>query len=553
MNEKNLEVLTNIIGAVESGGQVYGKRRYNAYEQPYKNTPNEHTITIGWAQCYGHEARQLIQLIFEADKDAFWHIDKSGIAEMLNVDWVKTKWNPTAKQKADIISLIDSPVGRKVQDEMFVEKMKKLISDCEKEYTSDVKAQMMYCEIRHLGGKGPCDRIFKRCNGKYDLDTIMASLVTDQKDSSSTNQVGDKIFWSRHLKCYEFIERYAVEEEVQPMAVIIGSARGDEHGGSGWDGNAKAGDQKQTSTDDWKGEVSKQYYYVHSKGWIVVRAIDPKVREMIARGMEIACSNKNYGYDQSQNRSAWDYLKAFGFDMEKLDTPKETDCAQLVRLCIHYAGLTTPDFYTATLVEVLKKTGYFEILTSDKYCKSSDYLLRGDILCTKTKGHTVVVLTNGAKAEVAPAPTPTPSITSKDVVKKFQTFLNQNYAQMLKSYCGGLLEVDGEYGKKTRSAAITVWKYMSNKYYGSSLTLGNMNFFASCKKAASKITYEEIAKHPTFGYILQGVLAGKGYYALNLDGVCGAKTKEIVKKFQKAVNLTANGEMNADTWHVLFN
>lgn len=468
MNEKNLEVLTNIIGAVESGGQVYGKRRYNAYEPPYKNTPNEHTITIGWAQCYGHEARQLIQLIFEADKDAFWHIDKSGIAEMLDVDWVKTKWNPTAKQKTDIISLIDSPVGHKVQDEMFVEKMKKLISDCEKEYTSDVKAQMMYCEIRHLGGKGPCDRIFKRCNGKYDLDTIMASLVTDQKDPSSTNQVGDKIFWSRHLKCYEFIERYAVEEEVESMAVIIGSARGDEHGGSGWDGNAKAGDQKQTSTDDWKGEVSKQYWYLHSKGWVVVRAKDPKVREKIAKGMEIACRNKNYGYDQSQNRSAWDYLKKFGFDMEKLDTPKETDCAQLVRLCIHYAGLTTPDFYTATLVEVLKKTGYFEILTSDKYCKSSDYLLRGDILCTKTKGHTVVVLTNGAKATQTvtspietPKPAPSPNLivgTCSIALKKFMPGAKDPQIKTIqrllndlgyKDKNGKKLAIDGELGEKT--------------------------------------------------------------------------------------------------------
>lgn len=31
MDKKQLEILTNIIGAVESGGQVYGKRRYEAY------------------------------------------------------------------------------------------------------------------------------------------------------------------------------------------------------------------------------------------------------------------------------------------------------------------------------------------------------------------------------------------------------------------------------------------------------------------------------------------------------------------------------------------
>ena len=55
------------------------------------------------------------------------------------------------------------------------------------------------------------------------------------------------------------------------------------------------------------------------------------------------------------------------------------------------------EFYTATEVEVLRSTGQFDILTDPKYCASSDYLMRGDILCTKVKGHTVVVLTNGAK------------------------------------------------------------------------------------------------------------------------------------------------------------
>ena len=50
MNTENLKVLTNIIGAVESGGQVYGMRRYHAYADPYENTPSEHTITLGWAQ-----------------------------------------------------------------------------------------------------------------------------------------------------------------------------------------------------------------------------------------------------------------------------------------------------------------------------------------------------------------------------------------------------------------------------------------------------------------------------------------------------------------------
>ena len=55
MNDKNMKVLTNIIGAVESGGQIYGNRRYEAYAGPYTNSSKEVTCTIGWAQNYGNE------------------------------------------------------------------------------------------------------------------------------------------------------------------------------------------------------------------------------------------------------------------------------------------------------------------------------------------------------------------------------------------------------------------------------------------------------------------------------------------------------------------
>lgn len=48
MNDKNMAVLVNIIGAVESGGQIYGNRRYDAYAGPYTNSNKEVTCTLGW-------------------------------------------------------------------------------------------------------------------------------------------------------------------------------------------------------------------------------------------------------------------------------------------------------------------------------------------------------------------------------------------------------------------------------------------------------------------------------------------------------------------------
>lgn len=213
-----MKVLTNIIGAVESGGQVYGKRNYAAYAPPYHNTPSEHTITLGWAQNYGDEARKLVQMIYDADPEAFRKIDTTGaIKDMLTKDWVAIRWNPSNAQKEILIRLIDSPVGHKCQDELFAELMDKYINSCEAQYTNDIPAEMMYCEIRHLGGRNAADRIFRRCQGNYSLDNIMASLDKDDPDS---NQVGSRKFRSRHLKCIEFIRKYAKDEKTVGTTIV---------------------------------------------------------------------------------------------------------------------------------------------------------------------------------------------------------------------------------------------------------------------------------------------------------------------------------------------
>ena len=171
------------------------------------------------------------------------------------------------------------------------------------------------------------------------------------------------------------------------MAVIIGSARIDERGKIS---GGQAGSQIAK-------EISKQEWYLHSKGWVVIRPKDSKKAEKIAKNMEYACDSKYVGYDQSQNKTLYNAVKELGFDISKLKKMCETDCARLVRVCVKYAGINASDFYTETEVETLKATGEFDILTSDKYCKSSDFLKRGDILVTQKKGHTVVVLSNGSK------------------------------------------------------------------------------------------------------------------------------------------------------------
>ena len=161
------------------------------------------------------------------------------------------------------------------------------------------------------------------------------------------------------------------------MAIKIGSARSDERGKYS---GGKAGDQKQTDLYDEKGEVSIQDFYIHKKGWIILRAKKTEHAEKLGERMTIACMNKNIGYSQSDR---------YGIIKLGIETkiPCNTDCSSLVRRCVKEATGTDPgDFNTASEVSALMKTGLFE---QSEY-KPGDKIYMGDILVTKTKGHTVI-------------------------------------------------------------------------------------------------------------------------------------------------------------------
>ena len=202
------------------------------------------------------------------------------------------------------------------------------------------------------------------------------------------------------------------------MAVLVGSARISEDGTSGWNGRAKAGDQTGK-------EVSTQKWYLHSKGWIVLRAKDSAVAEKIADDMQYACDNKHIGYDQSQRDTLYNIAKKVDFNCSKVTQDCETDCSALVRVCVNYAGIPVGNFRTATEADVLMATKAFTKLTAKKYTESSDYLRRGDILLTKSTGHTVVVLSDGDKVK-QPEPVKK-SIKASRGAQSFDKYLAGSY------------------------------------------------------------------------------------------------------------------------------
>lgn len=174
------------------------------------------------------------------------------------------------------------------------------------------------------------------------------------------------------------------------MSVVIGHAAGDENKELKY---GKAGDQTGR-------EVSKRNWYLHKKGWVLLRPKSSSAAEKIAKAMEMACANNQIGYDQTQRHTLFDNVKDKDFNPSKTTKKVEADCSALVRVCIAYAygKDVTGAIRTAYLPETLIKTGLFTKYASSKYCKSSDYLRRGDILCTPVQGHVVVVLSDGKYA-----------------------------------------------------------------------------------------------------------------------------------------------------------
>lgn len=174
------------------------------------------------------------------------------------------------------------------------------------------------------------------------------------------------------------------------MKTKIGHARFDENRGIV---NGQAGDQT-------KGEVCITDWY--SRPWtFVLRAKDHRMREKIADAMTQICTNDNIGYDQKQRNGIIIEGEKVNWDFSKISTPIECDCSSAVSACLIAAGIFKATVFeygnactTSTLRKALAKTGQFFELVDTKYLKSSDYLVKGDILLYE--GHHVAVnLENG--------------------------------------------------------------------------------------------------------------------------------------------------------------
>ena len=542
LSNKNLDVLVNIIGAVESGGQEYGKRRYETYADPYHTTSSEHTITIGWACNYGSNARKLMQRIFDADPQSFRKIDAAGIEGMLKQDWVAIKWKPNSAQKRVIISLITSEAGKKAQDELFKDDMRVFIGDCERDYIRDIKAVMMYCEIRHLGGKGAVDRIFKRSNG-YSLDAIMSSLQLDQMDTRYKNPVGSKLFWSRHVKCREFIEKYAETETKAEEKKVSITAKNITICGHG-SGNPSLKNLYTYSASRYSQKAPNGV----RKGIVAVRRLkaltDEGRKKFVAAYKTILGRNI---YNQNLRQYVYTPYSKTG---RYYSDCSSSICATFAKIGYNCPLLNTAGIYTSSLFEtvpVIIKNGQIQ---NCEILKVGDCILYAgnDPSRPKQIGHVEAVYSIQGE-------TPSGEDTN---VKNGQKWLNTNYKKVIEETQSKLLDVDGVYGAKTRWACLAVWKDLLNRKYGTNLTPSNQNFGSSCREAAS---YASVGygSSGTFTYICALILSAKSYYFGKMDAFCGEdlckaiRAYEIEKKLSVDSNDPKKCVCGAEVWNSLFN
>lgn len=286
-------------------------------------------------------------------------------------------------------------------------------------------------------------------------------------------------------------------------------------------------------------EYAAQRYAQHAKngkdkGIVAVR----RLKKMTDQGRECfrdtykKILGRNY-YDQDLRQYVYTAYKNGNY---------YSDCSSSI--CATYAkiGYSCPLYNTAGIYQ----SGIFEDvpvriekgqISNPEILKVGDAILfRGDDPSRPLQiGHVEAVYS------IADAPEP-----PDGNVAELQDFLSTYYRDITVK-CSGILAIDNVYGKKTRAAALGVWKYMSNKYYGTRLTIGNDNFYESSKKAAAAMTEAEVRKHPTLGTILQGILSGKGYYSGALDCIMDAKTKDAIEK------MTGSRKISAEMWSKLFN
>lgn len=198
--QEQMKILINIIGAVETGGQIYGQQDYRDYTPAYANSSAENSCTIGAFQEFGELAKGLLTEIFKKYPNTFRKYDTAGIEnDIKKTSWVGYSPDVGSSKAKAIQNIIGSPEGIKVQDSRIESQLKSHIEFAESCGVSDTDALFMCANFIHQGGQSACTRILKKTPKPYTLDNLYNASKSD-----TGNQVG--AYRQRQQKVYGWLK-----------------------------------------------------------------------------------------------------------------------------------------------------------------------------------------------------------------------------------------------------------------------------------------------------------------------------------------------------------
>lgn len=204
ITNSQMKVMLNVLGAVETGGQIYGHRDYTDFTSPYTNSGAEYSCTAGAYQEYGENLRQLLLKIQREYPRTFKRYDTAGIAADLQKNWY---YNPYTVRKGSakanaIVKIISSPSGKLVQDYRAMELIDEYIGHAKGLGITNVRAALFAAECEHQGGYSAMRRIVLRASNKNSISSLYTSLTQDPPNS---NHIGALKYRTRHRLCRDWI------------------------------------------------------------------------------------------------------------------------------------------------------------------------------------------------------------------------------------------------------------------------------------------------------------------------------------------------------------
>lgn len=223
------------------------------------------------------------------------------------------------------------------------------------------------------------------------------------------------------------------------MALLIGQACSNERG------EIIGG----TKGDQTTREVRINTFFDGQVWQVIYRCKDKNKAKLIGKYMLEACKNDNIGYDTGKTRyTCWNLAMAIK-SVKDITKPCNTDCSQLMCICVNLAGIPlTKYLWTAIEDELLMSTGMFDRITDQAMLRGNG-LAVGDILWRS--GHTAVVV------EADETPSGEPDKTPKWVgeaygAKLVNVYANPTGTTPLKAYpqlaTGNLFDVCDERGNR---------------------------------------------------------------------------------------------------------